>query len=173
MGGQRRRVKRNRFTFHYGSIQMPFGIWYSSSSSIYIPLWFYSNLPRFLIVLLSLRIYIPLWFYSNKYYLVDTVATFLFTFHYGSIQIGIAVFAKLRGTIFTFHYGSIQMNDIKNMLDSDRHLHSTMVLFKFYERLCKVCSWGFTFHYGSIQIPELVKKIPDILNLHSTMVLFK
>ena len=79
-------------------------------------------------------------------------ALHLFTFHYGSIQIGNCFIYQEYGNKFTFHYGSIQICN------------------KFENEEIKI---EFTFHYGSIQIDEVTedRKVKD--NLHSTMVLFK
>ena len=119
-----------RFTFHYGSILMPysssqylpiqlFTFHYGSililwdryinipSVYIYIPLWFYSNQKRSLSIQPTTYIYIPLWFYSNVFAGAVNLAVYL----------------------FTFHYGSILMNQKLILLPPLLYLHSTMVLF--------------------------------------------
>ena len=118
------------FTFHYGSIQImgevtsPFTKWF------YIPLWFYSNSLLNRDSITPFFFYIPLWFYSNQANPDDTIKLYYFTFHYGSIQIP----------------------DRPGLKDTPKILHSTMVLFKFYNQIKVYCNDNFTFHYGSIQI---------------------
>ena len=53
----------------------------------------------------------------------------LFTFHYGSILIGIRVKQAGESNPFTFHYGSILIAGGAVPTDRRVDLHSTMVLF--------------------------------------------
>ena len=82
----------------------------SNKNKIYIPLWSYSNdgknTPADSIAL----IYIPLWSYSND-----------------NVRVVDNTIAK-----FTFHYGPIQILQINCNTLFIIHLHSTMVLFKWY-----------------------------------------
>ena len=55
-------------------------------------------------------IYIPLWSYSNYDISSERIVKFVFTFHYGPIQmlLGETSIQSLRE--FTFHYGPIQID---------------------------------------------------------------
>ena len=74
-------------------------------------------------------IYIPLWFYSNLAFDEWGRNKDKFTFHYGSILIGINVVKMYQETIFTFHYGSILIHSLILLAQLQQNLHSTMVLF--------------------------------------------
>ena len=77
-------------------------------SSLYIPIWFYSNIYGTYNTTNHEYLYIPIWFYSNKQYLSDIFPV---------------------GTIFTFQSGSIlivQFDGLDIMIDT---LHSNLVLF--------------------------------------------
>ena len=97
---------------------------------IYIPIWFYSNRKGVKLSNSITGIYIPIWFYSNCQTGTKKRQSLLFTFQYGSIQIGILEALTNNKKWFTFQYGSIQINA------------------KQYLQCCK----AFTFQYGSIQI---------------------
>ena len=108
----------------------------TSSIEIYIPLWFYSNIIRGIVIVSINVIYIPLWFYSNLSVPASRSGSiYLFTFHYGSILICLhlrntceskiyiplwfysnvtTIIQKNKRNIFTFHYGSILIRRIKN-----------------------------------------------------------
>ena len=101
----------------------------------------------------GLLIYIPLWSYSNQLHQSShslqkkftfhygpiqilvvngkTVKANVFTFHYGPIQIWLVACPLYHLILFTFHYGPIQMVIKAVEEDENRHLHSTMVLFKY------------------------------------------
>ena len=119
-----------KFTFHYGPIQIKCFFLRIIPSNIYIPLWSYSNLARANLYNTFLLIYIPLWSYSNERknmgyrhirYLHSTMVLFKyvirfpsalikrFTFHYGPIQIVHSANASFKRMSFTFHYGPIQI----------------------------------------------------------------
>ena len=163
------------FTFHYGSIQMreryrEDNLWIR----IYIPLWFYSNseclhsverlqnlhstmvLFKWINVLIVQRtdkcIYIPLWFYSN-----DNIKNGFSSI--GDIYIPLWFYSN---------------SDDHSTATSCPNLHSTMVLFKLYNKCaCQAPLPWFTFHYGSIQIILYIVLLCVDKYLHSTMVLFK
>ena len=69
---------------------------------------------RVIFCLAESSIYIPLWSYSNEIFRLQDELLDIFTFHYGPIQI-----SKLKNndtsiTLFTFHYGPIQMELLKH-----------------------------------------------------------
>ena len=118
------------FTFHYGPIQIELTFHQLRISKIYIPLWSYSNTLIILCMNLILnlhstmvlfkysnylfynrifKIYIPLWSYSNGKRSATLDVSYLFTFHYGPIQIVKSQFDTKFSFIFTFHYGPIQI----------------------------------------------------------------
>ena len=57
-------------------------------------------------------------------------------------------------TLSTFHYGSIKIVcGLLDTIDNFSHLHSTMVLLKFFDvRMLYQSGFESTFHYGSIKI---------------------
>ena len=140
-----------KFTFHYGSILIYRWHYIYIFNSIYIPLWFYSNIVSITYRKTVNHIYIPLWFYSNINTPAAKITTRIFTFHYGSILIETVLILWLLVVKFTFHYGSI-------LIDS-RQGNFEMTI-------------SFTFHYGSILIKCMIRYIYSKGNLHSTMVLF-
>ena len=100
-------------------------------------------------------IYIPIWFYSNLDIEGELIYAREFTFQYGSIQI-IAIISILElHPTFTFQYGSIQIDLALEYVDRYVNLHSNMVLFKWVaERTGQEKYSLFTFQYGSIQIKD-------------------
>ena len=102
-------------------------------------------------VLYYIHIYIPLWSYSNYNTVVDArdgvhnLHSTMVLFKSRLIIPFCCVF------IFTFHYGPIQMMLTEPRFSRFFYLHSTMVLFKFEEKL----------------------GVHIVQDLHSTMVLFK
>ena len=142
----------NLFTFHYGPIQIEYPALirkththlhstmvlfkfgsinlFSIISYIYIPLWSYSNCSCREFQRQCKSIYIPLWSYSNRH-----------TFATSYLMQG-----------FTFHYGPIQMSQKWVLKTIKNYLHSTMVLFKFYDNEISYHLRLFTFHYGPIQM---------------------
>ena len=58
----------------------------------------------------SSAIYIPLWFYSNLTSSLNFPVEVKFTFHYGSILIEEGLIVPSTIVSFTFHYGSILMH---------------------------------------------------------------
>ena len=118
---------------------------------IYIPLWSYSNFYCSCKVFYTYYIYIPLCSYSNITCQCGFLASPVFTFHYGPIQIRCNIYLPFPGI----------------------HLHSTMVLFKLARVTSPLNTPTFTFHYGPIQILDLMASVAILSDLHSTMVLFK
>ena len=54
---------------------------------LYIPIWFYSNCIRRLLICPNILLYIPIWFYSNLLVIIRYSPAHTFTFQSGSIQI--------------------------------------------------------------------------------------
>ena len=98
----------NVFTFHYGPIQMTL---YDISHII-------------------TSIYIPLWSYSNVLSAPSIVAINSFTFHYGPIQIVIR--SRLKLSFQNLHSTMVLFKSILSppFFFEFKDLHSTMVLFK-------------------------------------------
>ena len=55
-------------------------------TSIYIPLWFFSNILLFSNIIEPFILYIPLWFFSNNFSSSLASSPTCFTFHFGSSQ---------------------------------------------------------------------------------------
>ena len=98
------------FTFQSGSIQMYFHL-----PCMYSHTALHSNLVLFklsfaLSALASLILYIPIWFYSNIPAVLLIVRVKLFTFQSGSIQMLAFSHSSTMYPTFTFQSGSIQMH---------------------------------------------------------------
>ena len=102
-----------------------------SSQIIYIPIWFYSNLPPLPRYRRYSPIYIPIWFYSNYRHLRTNLL--LNDLHSNMVLFKLAL---IRSRSYKVHY-----------------LHSNMVLFKSRANLSMLkTELQFTFQYGSIQM---------------------
>ena len=143
-----------KFTFQYGSIQIKGkGNKYETTTTIYIPIWFYSN-----ISLLSILIFV-----------------IVFTFQYGSIQIIKAISLKLinlnlHSNMVLFKWRQfllvhsnkwiyIPIWFYSNDICSESHLDCTFIYIPiwFYSNAepslrINLTNPSFTFQYGSIQI---------------------
>ena len=122
-------------------------------STIYIPLWFYSNAVRSADKIPNLLIYIPLWFYSNIASEIASTVPPVFTFHYGSILIKLIPPRYMVSPGFTFHYGSILIFSLLNpslaLIVFTFHYGSILMTIKPPKNFR---TKRFTFHYGSILI---------------------
>ena len=102
-----------------------------------------------------LQIYIPLWSYSNVYSFSIPKSSFIFTFHYGPIQIISLGTNKQALAKFTFHYGPIQIKIFSFNYDIFSeftfHYGPIQILYKVSFDIIYAL---FTFHYGPIQMCE-------------------
>ncbi len=136
-------------------------------------------------------IYIPLWSYSNFGKGKTLSSTYLFTFHYGPIQItttpGITIIVVpftfhygpiqivrfslplLAFNIFTFHYGPIQIN-IRDIISiSNKEIYIPLWSYSNKKAFFKLSNFTkFTFHYGPIQINliPIIGTIAEIFTFH-------
>ena len=165
-------------------------------SSLYIPLWFYSNPRRqthdgggpcplhSTMVLFKLgtprkaswvkQLYIPLWFYSNKLPLTRWMNLSAFTFHYGSIQMRTRLLITPPPILLyipLWFYSNRCAWKMKQIFTRFTfHYGSIQILRCISNAFAELY---FTFHYGSIQIIRRFYKSIILFSLHSTMVLFK
>ncbi len=162
-----------KFTFHYGSILIPFRrlhalkiLWFTFHYGS-ILIYCVSSYP-FGVNLFTFH-YGSILIYSS---LIGIKKDYTFTFHYGSILIFSFELVRLLHSAFTFHYGSIL---IKYSICWYWFLQIYIPLWFYSNVLCDIVILSnkkFTFHYGSILIGAYLKEANAVADLHSTMVLF-
>ena len=126
-----------------------------SSHSIYIPIWWYSNLTLTDFHCKQKTIYIPIWWYSNANILEINKAT-LTNLHSNLVifKFPFTPSTPIERMLFTFQSGDIQILYKFHFRQKDfRHLHSNLVIFKFIFANAMNCNIiEFTFQSGDIQI---------------------
>ncbi len=97
------------FTFQYGSTQIKINDYIKSRWDIYIPIWIYSNPMTRATRDIFTNLHSNMDLLKSTSYTIEAFLNPLFTFQYGSTQMGQTVINASNLTTFTFQYGSTQI----------------------------------------------------------------
>ena len=147
---------------------------YFRAKVLYIPIWFYSNVYRFIHIGISNALYIPIWFYSNNLKNTDfscANALYIPIWFYSNPKPR----CKFRILIFLYIPIWFYSNMTRSFFDMEKEgftFQSGSIQILLVSILSMTLP-SFTFQSGSIQILNTIFDWSRFVPLHSNLVLFK